>query len=191
MGKIQIKNLAAIGVATMFVILFAACNTNKDNELLELKREVQILKDKREIQDILWRYGLRFDLDRKDEWFKLFADDCKFSTDMPGHLLEFNSLDEIKAFYGRENWLASVGKKSTEEQQQGSKASSSSMSGHVELAGVVKVDGDNAYAVGYQIGSGVRTWRLRRTNGTWLITEMASRRLENKEACREIVPENW
>lgn len=181
----------AISASAILLMFIGACNTNgPDEELAALKKEIQLLRDKMDIQDVLWRYGLRFDLDRKDEWFELFAEDCQFSSDVPGFLLELNGFDEIKAHYGNQS-MQGPGEPSGGEEQEGDNAQKGSFTGHIDLAGVIKIEGDNATAVGWQVGTGVRTWQLRRTNGTWLITGTASRRLENKERCREVVPENW
>lgn len=194
MKKETVVILTSIYTAVILMILFAACDSNKnDEELAVLKKEVQLLKDKMDIQDVLWRYGLRFDLDRRDEWFQLFADDCRFSSDVPGFLLELEGLDEIKAHYSGSPGGRGPGAPQQEgpDRQQDAAAPGSSFTGHVDIAGIIKIDGDNATAVGWQVGTGVRTWQLRRTNGTWLISGTASRRLENKERCREVVPENW
>ena len=96
------KAIVALCATVAVVLIFSACDQNRnDGELAALRAEVQLLKDKMEIQDVLWRYGLRFDLDRRDEWFELFADDCQFSSDVPGFLYELDGLEEIRAHYTR------------------------------------------------------------------------------------------
>jgi len=154
-------------------------------ELNELRQRHQVLEDKEAVRDVLYQYGLRFDLDRRDEWFELFADDCYFSTDVPGFLLKLNGIKEIKEHYTPKPGQAPPRRSGNEPPKY------TGFMGHVELAGVIRVDGDNAHAVGWQVGTGVRTWKLRRTNGKWLITETLSRVMGDKERCREIVPERF
>lgn len=163
-------------------------NTEMSPNIAELAKDVQIIKDKLDIQDVLTRYGLRFDLGRLDEWFEIFTEDAVLSTDRPGRLITFNGLKEIREHYNSA-FGPSAAKK--EEPPAASPEPGELHFGHVELAGIIKVDGDTATAVGWQLGTGIRLWRLRRVDGAWLISETISRCMPNVDRCREIVPANW
>jgi hypothetical protein len=156
------------------------------DELEALKREVQVLKDKEAIRDVLSRYALLFDLGSYDKWYELWMEDATFSTGEPEKYNNMNGKAAIKANYG------TVPKQHRATQ-------------HMQIACVIKVDGDTATAIGYQVitahrgtageapivaKTGVRSWTFQRSQGKWLIKKTVSRTMKDLPACLEIVPKN-
>jgi|WetSurMetagenome_2_1015567.scaffolds.fasta_scaffold13201_5 hypothetical protein len=160
--------------------------------LREMKNELQILKDKEEIRDVLSRYAHQYDLGYFDEWYKLWADDCQFDAVVEVR----NNKEELKDFFGekQQHYLAEQ---------------------HLQLALVIKVDGDTAKAIGFQVATkhsvgqffenvlidprlpigferiGVRSWEFKKVDGKWLIKVAKTRNMFDHKACKEILPPGW
>ena len=153
-----------------------------------LEKEVQLLRDKEEIRDVLSRYGHYYDLGYFDDWYSLWTDDCQFG---PG-----KGKDKIQEFFGKQqkNYLAEQ---------------------HIQLALVIKVDGDTAKAIGFQVATkhsigeffenvlldkrlpigferiGVRSWEFVRVNGKWLIKVAHTCDMINHEGVKQLLPPGW
>jgi hypothetical protein len=151
----------------------------------DLKQRIQVLEDKEAILDVLARYGFTYDLMRLDEWCDLFTEDGVFNIDAHGKIDIVQGRDKLKALFKEMPYLAAQ---------------------HLQLGVIIKVNGDNAKAIGFQVltinkgdsetkpfidNTFVRTWTLQRVKGKWLIKEAVSRVLKNLENCRAIVPADW
>lgn len=152
----------------------------------DFKSRIQVLEDKEAILDLLARYGFTYDLMRFNEWADLFTEDGVFNIDAHG---------KIDIVTGRENLRALF-----------SKGMPYLAAQHLQLGVIIKVNGDTAKAIGFQVltmntgdsqtkpfidNTFIRTWTLQRINGKWLIKEAVSRILKNLENCRAIVPADW
>lgn len=153
-------------------------------EIEALKSKVRELSDKEAIRDLLARYGFCFDLGRYDAFYDLWADDAVFRTDGPDGEIEMKGKEGLKEVFGSAplKYMASQ---------------------HLQLEYVIKVDGDMAEAVGFQLitvhrgdrpavdRTGVRRFKFRRIDGEWRISEAVSRIMKNRSGCLDLVPENW
>jgi len=153
-------------------------------ELTILRSKVRELSDKEAIRDLLARYGFCFDLGRYEAFFDLWTDDAVFRTDGPGGEIEMKGKEGLKKVFGSAplKYMASQ---------------------HLQLEYVIKVDGDAAEAIGFQLitvhradrpavdRTGVRRFRFRRVDGEWRISEAISRIMKNRSGCLELVPEDW
>jgi hypothetical protein len=168
------------------------CNEKELVQRLEaLENEVQELKDKEAIRDVLSRYGHYYDLGYFDEWYDLWTEDCKYIS-----VKEFKNKKEIKEVFGEQ-------KKSHLAEQ------------HIQIAVVIKVNGDTAKAIGYQVVPkhsvgqffeevvldprlpigfgriGVRSWSFERVDGKWLISGTCSRDMIDEAGVKEVLPPGW
>lgn len=158
--------------------------TELGRELTSLKSKVQGLFDKEAIRDLLTRYGFCFDLGRYDAFYDLWTDDAVFKTDGPDGEIEMLGKEGLKEVFGGGAFMNMA-------------------SQHLQLNYVIKVYGDTAEAVGFQLitvhtgekpavdRTGVRRFKFRRVNGEWLISEAVSRTMKNRSGCLELVPEDW
>ena len=161
--------------------------------LKEMEKEFQLLKDKEEIRDVLSRYAYRYDLGYFDEWYDLWTDDCLFDAKVEVR----NSKQDLKGFFGEQqnHYLAEQ---------------------HLQLALVIKVDGDAATAIGFQVATkhsigafndkevvldprlpigferiGVRYWEFKKVDGKWLIRVAKTRNMIDHADCKELLPPQW
>jgi len=161
-----------------------AYDTEIMKELAELKAEIQILSDKEAIRDLLSRYGLDFDLGRYENFYDLWTDDAVFRTDGPDGEIKMVGKDQMKKLFGIEQTRYTA-------------------SQHLQLEYIIKVNGDTAEAIGYQLitvhtkdlpsvdRTGVRLFKFQKVNGNWLIKEAVSRVMKNQEGCLDLVPIDW
>jgi ketosteroid isomerase-like protein len=155
------------------------------SELEILKKKVQMLEDKDAIRDVLSRYAFNVDTNRIDHYLRLFTDDMLFVTDGPGEAIYCRSKKELGDF------LREVLPKPYPGMQ------------HNQLDYVINVDGDTAKATGYQIltlatgdkfeiqRGAMRTFKFRRVDGIWKITETISHSTANEPDCQKQIPDNW
>ena len=152
----------------------------------DLRQRVQALEDKEAILDVLARYGFTYDLMRFDQWADLFTEDGVFNIDAHGKIDIVRGRENLRELFKKGmNYLAAQ---------------------HLQLGVIIKVSGDMARAIGFQVltmntgdektkpfidNTFVRTWTLQRVNGKWFIKEAVSRVLKSLENCREIVPADW
>lgn len=153
-------------------------------ELEVLKSKVQELSDKEAIRDVLARYGFCYDFGRYDNFYNLWTEDAVFKTDGPDDEIVMTGKEQLKEVFGLKqlSYMASQ---------------------HLQLEYIIKVDGDNAEAIGFQLitihtgekpavdRTGVRRFKFRRVDGEWLISEAVSRIMKNQSGCLELVPEDW
>ena len=161
-----------------------ANDTGLSQELETLRKRLQILEDKEAIRDVLARYAFNADLNRNDNFLKLWTDDCTFETDAGG-LTIMKGKDEVMA-----HMLDTVHQSVTNRSQ------------HLLLDCLINVDGDTATAAGYLLlterwdgGFGIfrcawRTFRFQRVDGAWLIKEAVSRSI-GEAGCQELIPTEW
>jgi hypothetical protein len=154
------------------------------NDLKSLKADLQVIKDKNEIRNLLSRYAFRFDLGRYEQWYELWDEDAVFNSGTSEKPLRFKGKAAIRAYYGdvQKEYGASQ---------------------HMQLNALIKVDGDNATALNYQVifeskdsvdrigNRGVRRWTFVKKNGRWLIKEADSVYMANKDACLKLMPGDW
>ena len=153
-------------------------------ELAALKSKIQELSDKEAIRDLLARYGFCFDLGRYEAFYGLWTDDAVFRTDGPDGEIEMKGRERLKEVFGMEQ-------------------SRYTASQHLQLEYVIKIDGDNAEAIGFQLitihteerpvidRTGIRRFKFRRVGGEWRISEAVSRIMKNRSGCLDLVPEDW
>lgn len=153
-------------------------------EIEALKSKVRELSDKEAIRDLLARYGFCFDLGRFDAFYDLWTDDAVFRTDGPDGEIEMKGKEGLKEVFGSAplTYMASQ---------------------HLQLEYVIKVNGDTAEAIGFQLitvhrgdrptvdRTGIRRFKFRRIDGEWRISEAASRIMKNRSGCLDLVPEDW
>lgn len=155
-------------------------------ELTELKAKVQELQDKEEIRDVLTRYAFNADLNRTENYLRLYTEDGSFVTDGLGGMVVAKGKDNIK-----KEILHSATHQSITNNSQ-----------HLQLDYLVTVDGDAASATGYHLitvkwvgGFGIfrcafRTFRFQRVDRRWLINEVISVAL-GKPECQNLVSTDW
>lgn len=158
-----------------------------------LEERIQELEDKEAIREVLARYGFTYDLGRKEEWYELFTDDAVYnSVESTGTPNVMNNKKDIMTRFGPD-------------------AKRPGATQHMQVATIIKVNGDEARAIGFQVctshlttheanisegpiillRTGVRSWRLKRIDGEWLITETVSRIMKDEKGCREVLPADW
>ena len=154
-------------------------------ELEGLKKKLQILEDKEAIRDVLARYAFNADLNRTENFVKLWTDDGTFTSDAAGKKLVFKGKKEIG------NHLLDPLHQSYTNRSQ-----------HLQVNYVINVEGDTASATGFQLisrrwegGFGIvrcafRSFRFRRVDGRWLIQESISIATGEPD-CQKLVPMEW
>ena len=152
-------------------------------ELEALKRRLQVMEDKEAIRDVLVRYAFTADLERTDDFIKLWTEDGTF--DLGTQYGVWKGREQIKQLLD-----GPVHKSITNRSQ------------HLMVHYIINVDGDTATAAGYslvtvhwQAGFGIfrcgfRTFRFRRVEGRWLIQETVSRETGNAE-CQSLISPEW
>jgi ketosteroid isomerase-like protein len=150
-------------------------------ELDVLKKKVQILEDKEAIRDMLVRYAFNADLNRTENYLKLWTEDGVFATDVEGKLVVSKGKDEIRRIL-----LNPIHQAITNRCQ------------HLQLDYIIQVEGDTATATGYQLltqrwegGFGIfrcafRAFSFRRLDGRWLIKETKSIGI-GKPECQQLI----
>jgi hypothetical protein len=151
-------------------------------ELAHLRKRVQIFEDKEAIRDVLTRYALNCDLCRYDDFVKLWTDDAVFITDGPGATVIKKGKNEILSY------LTGLLPKSNAGTQ------------HLQLDYIIKITGNTAVAIGYQLISisktvppaiarcALRSFGFQRIKGDWLIKEAVSRSITNEIECQKLFP---
>ena len=159
-----------------------ADDTGLAKELEALRKKVQILEDKEAIRDMLARYAFNADLNRTQNFLKLWTEDGLFVTDGGGKLHVLKGKEEI----GR--YLDTSGHQTITNRSQ-----------HLQVDYIIQVDGDTATATGYQLltvrlegGFGIRRcafriFHFRRVDGRWLIKESKSLAIGGPE-CQQFIP---
>jgi hypothetical protein len=141
-----------------------------------LERRVRACEDEREIRELLSRYGYNADGCRNDEYVALWTDDATYELNVV--MTEGDNVEEmIRTWHGKDG-MRDLITDSNGHSRPGFYGHSLHVS-DVNL--VIHVDGDDAVANGYSllykevdgvihlISAGSNEWKLRRTDGNWLI----------------------
>jgi ketosteroid isomerase-like protein len=125
------------------------------------------------------------DLERSEEWYELWDEDAVINSGTPEEQVLVKGKAAIRTYYG---------------ELQKEYAPSSQ---HLQLTELIKVDGDKATALNYQLifGSkdgvngieemGVRRWTFVKKNGKWLIKSADLANMADKDGCLKLMPANW
>jgi uncharacterized protein (TIGR02246 family) len=148
--------------------------TELSQTLAELQRQIQELRDERDIQAVLTRYGFAVDSGDAEKTSQLYAEDC--TVDIDGNI----------AMSGREATKGIV----NSPVHQGIMPTCA----HIMGPFAVKLDGDRAVATGYATvftredgrqqvwRQSYGRWELVRRDGRWQVLKRMSRSLGHAEA---------